>query len=99
HVAPRPDRAHAALPQQALDFILARDDCAGQIGKRGLGHSKRSTPPRLRAWETAEHSLCSDAHAMRLRVVTWNIHKGIGGVDRRYSLERTISVLASLQPD
>jgi endonuclease/exonuclease/phosphatase family metal-dependent hydrolase len=36
---------------------------------------------------------------MRLRVVTWNIHKGIGGVDRRYRLERTISVLASLHPD
>jgi endonuclease/exonuclease/phosphatase family metal-dependent hydrolase len=36
---------------------------------------------------------------MRLRVVTWNIHKGIGGVDRRYSLERTIAVLRSLRPD
>lgn len=36
---------------------------------------------------------------MRLRIVTWNIHKGIGGVDRRYRLERTIGVLASLQPD
>jgi endonuclease/exonuclease/phosphatase family metal-dependent hydrolase len=36
---------------------------------------------------------------MRLRVVTWNIHKGIGGVDRRYRLERTASVLASLRPD
>lgn len=36
---------------------------------------------------------------MRLRVVTWNIHKGIGGVDRRYSLQRTISLLSSLHPD
>lgn len=36
---------------------------------------------------------------MRLRVVTWNIHKGIGGVDRRYRLDRTVSVLSSLQPD
>jgi len=36
---------------------------------------------------------------MRLRVVTWNIHKGIGGVDRRYRLERTIEVLAALRPD
>jgi endonuclease/exonuclease/phosphatase family metal-dependent hydrolase len=36
---------------------------------------------------------------MRLRVVTWNIHKGVGGVDRRYSLERTIQVLAALRPD
>jgi endonuclease/exonuclease/phosphatase family metal-dependent hydrolase len=36
---------------------------------------------------------------MRLRVVTWNIHKGIGGVDRRYRLDRTVSVLSHLQPD
>lgn len=36
---------------------------------------------------------------MRLRVATWNIHKGIGGVDRRYRLERTIDVLASLKAD
>lgn len=36
---------------------------------------------------------------MRLRVVTWNIHKGIGGVDRRYSLQRTIALLRSLHPD
>ncbi len=36
---------------------------------------------------------------MRLRVVTWNIHKGIGGVDRRYRLERTSAVLAALGAD
>jgi endonuclease/exonuclease/phosphatase family metal-dependent hydrolase len=36
---------------------------------------------------------------MRLRVVTWNIHKGIGGVDRLYRLERTIMVLRELAPD
>ncbi len=36
---------------------------------------------------------------MRLRVVSWNIHKGIGGVDRRYRLDRTVSVLSTLEPD
>jgi endonuclease/exonuclease/phosphatase family metal-dependent hydrolase len=36
---------------------------------------------------------------MRVRVVTWNIHKGIGGVDRRYRLERVIRVLHDLSPD
>src|SRR5512143_1850699 len=36
---------------------------------------------------------------MRVRVVTWNIHKGIGGVDRRYRLERIISVLRDLHVD
>lgn len=36
---------------------------------------------------------------MRLRIVTWNIHKGIGGVDRRYRLDRVASVLQSLNAD
>jgi endonuclease/exonuclease/phosphatase family metal-dependent hydrolase len=36
---------------------------------------------------------------MRLRIVTWNIHKGIGGVDRRYRLQRTAELLASLRAD
>ena len=30
---------------------------------------------------------------MRLRLLTWNIHKGIGGVDRRYRPTRTIDVI------
>lgn len=36
---------------------------------------------------------------MRLRVVTWNIHKGIGGVDRRYRLDRVVDVLTQIDPD
>jgi endonuclease/exonuclease/phosphatase family metal-dependent hydrolase len=36
---------------------------------------------------------------MRLRIVTWNIHKGIGGIDRLYRLERIILVLRELAPD
>lgn len=36
---------------------------------------------------------------MRLRVVTWNIHKGIGGIDRRYRLDRVVAVLGALEPD
>lgn len=35
----------------------------------------------------------------RVRVVTYNIHKGIGGVDRRYRLERVVEALAHCQPD
>jgi len=34
-----------------------------------------------------------------LRLVTYNIHKGIGGTDRRYRLERTIETLRHCQPD
>lgn len=36
---------------------------------------------------------------MNLRVMTYNIHKGIGGVDRRYRLERIIETLTLLEPD
>ncbi len=30
---------------------------------------------------------------MRFRLMTYNIHKGIGGVDRRYRFERIIETL------
>lgn len=36
---------------------------------------------------------------MHLRLVTYNIHKGIGGRDRRYQPERIIETLIHLQPD
>lgn len=36
---------------------------------------------------------------MQLRIVSWNIHKAIGGVDRRYDLDRVVSVLAEQKPD
>jgi endonuclease/exonuclease/phosphatase family metal-dependent hydrolase len=35
---------------------------------------------------------------MKIRVLTWNIHKGIGGVDRRYRPERTVEVIAHYKP-
>lgn len=34
-----------------------------------------------------------------LRLVTWNIHKGIGGLDRRYRLERVVELLIHQKPD
>jgi endonuclease/exonuclease/phosphatase family metal-dependent hydrolase len=36
---------------------------------------------------------------VRLRVLSWNIHKGIGGLDRRYRPERVIAVLEHYAPD
>jgi len=36
---------------------------------------------------------------MRLRLLTYNIHKCIGGVDRRYDPERIRAVIAHCQPD
>lgn len=37
--------------------------------------------------------------ALRIRILTWNIHKGIGGIDRRYRPERVTEVLRHHQPD
>ena len=36
---------------------------------------------------------------MRFRVFSYNIHKGIGGVDRRYRPRRIIAVVARYRPD
>jgi endonuclease/exonuclease/phosphatase family metal-dependent hydrolase len=36
---------------------------------------------------------------MRVRLLTYNIHKGIGGVDRRYRPERIIEAVAQCDPD
>lgn len=41
----------------------------------------------------------SRAQLVSVRVLTWNIHKGIGGVDRRYDLARIIEVLRHYRPD
>jgi endonuclease/exonuclease/phosphatase family metal-dependent hydrolase len=36
---------------------------------------------------------------MKLTILSWNIHKGIGGIDRRYRLERVIEVIRHHDPD
>jgi endonuclease/exonuclease/phosphatase family metal-dependent hydrolase len=36
---------------------------------------------------------------MQIRIISWNIHKGIGGVDRRYRLERIVELLRRQHPD
>lgn len=36
---------------------------------------------------------------MKLRVLTWNIHKAIGGIDRRYRPERVVQVIEHYRPD
>ena len=36
---------------------------------------------------------------LNLRVVSWNVHKCVGGLDRRYDPERIAQVLAVHQPD
>lgn len=36
---------------------------------------------------------------MQFRLMTYNIHKGIGGVDRRYRPERIVATIANYHPD
>ncbi len=36
---------------------------------------------------------------MRFRLITWNIHKGIGGLDGRYNIHRVIRTLEQCHPD
>src|SRR5579863_8460760 len=37
--------------------------------------------------------------SVRLRIVTYNVHKCIGGLDRRYDPARVVATLAHHQPD
>ena len=37
--------------------------------------------------------------AVQFRLMTYNIHKGIGGVDRRYRPERIVTTIARYRPD
>ncbi len=36
---------------------------------------------------------------MKLRALTWNVHKCVGGVDRRYDAQRVADVIAHHEPD
>jgi endonuclease/exonuclease/phosphatase family metal-dependent hydrolase len=36
---------------------------------------------------------------MDLKILSWNIHKGIGGLDRRYDLRRIADVISAIDPD
>lgn len=36
---------------------------------------------------------------MHFRILTWNMHKGIGGLDRRYDLGRIIATITAAKPD
>lgn len=36
---------------------------------------------------------------MDLRVISWNIHKGIGGADRKYRLDRIVDLIQAVEPD
>jgi len=37
--------------------------------------------------------------SLRFRLMTWNMHKGIGGLDRRYDLGRIVDTIAAAKPD
>lgn len=51
--------------------------------------------PRMLSWATSYYPSIS----VRLRILTYNIHKCIGGVDRRYDPLRIAHVIARYDPD
>ncbi len=44
-------------------------------------------------------SRTSVVESMRFRVISYNIHKGIGGIDRHYRLQRIVETIAHYNPD
>ncbi|QDT01337.1 endonuclease/exonuclease/phosphatase family protein [Adhaeretor mobilis] len=48
---------------------------------------------------SAPERISADDSGMPLRLMTYNIHKGIGGLDRKYRLERIVEVIDHYRPD
>jgi len=65
---------------------------AGASCRPARACSRRSSD-RRRAIHAKEH------HPGRFRLITWNIHKGIGGLDRRYDISRIVHALQQCHPD
>src|SRR4029077_3714533 len=57
-----------------------------------------STEPKVAGSSPAGCALAS-CRRMRFQLITYNIHKGIGGIDRRYRPERIIEALGHYHPD
>src|SRR5215213_4982755 len=56
----------------------------------------RWCPNLQRASQKAQQSARVDS---TVRLLSYNIHKGVGGTDRRYRLQRIIDVICAEQPD
>ena len=44
-------------------------------------------------------ALMTAGAVVTMRLLTWNIHKGIGGLDRRYDPDRIVEVIRHHEPD
>lgn len=50
-------------------------------------------------WKTTFEPMTANSAVSMIRLLTYNIHKAIGGVDRKYDLDRIASTLDHYQPD
>ena len=62
------------------------------------GAKKSSLHPTV-SLGTETDSIQTNQQQAAMRLLSYNIHKGIGGRDRRYDLQRIIDVIHSQQPD
>ena len=91
------DGAFAAFPRGAL-LPRPRPDYSRL---RPADHARRNRPTQRRR---ARPTGCvvdrgRERCRMHFRLLSYNIHKGIGGVDRRYDLERIVETINYYRPD
>jgi endonuclease/exonuclease/phosphatase family metal-dependent hydrolase len=53
----------------------------------------------LRGISHFQYVMAQERKSNQIRVLTYNIHKGIGGIDRRYDLSRIIDTVGHYEPD
>jgi endonuclease/exonuclease/phosphatase family metal-dependent hydrolase len=69
-----------------------------EVGRGYTKSSPQERAPRVLV-DLLDRPPSSAPKKMDLKILTWNIHKGIGGVDRRYALERIAAIIRAIDPD
>src|SRR6185436_5259721 len=93
--ARRRDRRLAAGARRARQHVLAD----GALHPRAAGAPGGAASLRVAGLRARPRRRGRAARLTSVRLLTWNIHKGIGGVDRRYSPGRVTEVLKHYDAD
>ena len=86
------------IPRSRVGFPLNQPALTCRVTIRLRNPSKRKEHVN-RVADSAEFSQPDAADSALVRIVTYNMHKGIGGLDRRYRLERIIESISGYNPD
>src|SRR5690606_30433248 len=92
------DAVWSSSKTSSIIALLSAEFLTSPTLGRGVaaGYTKRNEV--VRATRRMGPMSPKDHAEMDLKILSWNIHKGIGGLDRRYDLNRVARVISELAP-